>query len=650
VTAGLDVAPAGQEQQAPEPAPAVSPLRAISALKRAGLDAPGALAELRRLLGVLAQSGDALDLEAAGQVLGTAKVRAQLEADGSFREQRVALLASSNIDPVANLLTALLLRDATVPAIRSAGFNQWRLELLMGAPELAALGPRIVGCLLDDGAVFERIRDGIDLAEIEQRLEEFPAELAAWTESSRQTLGGLTVLTTIPLSPLRRDRLVDYRSRARLDAAWSRMNARLLDLGADGSAVVVAHEALALRAGSVFAEHRMRHVARNAYSLGYLAAYAEELARISRADLGRAAKTLILDLDNTLWSGIVGDDGTAGLKIGETYPGSAHTELQNLARDYSRQGVLLAVCSKNDDAVARDAVDNHPDMVLRSADLVAWRANWQPKPGNVAEIAAELNLGIDAMVFVDDSPFERGMMRSAQPEVRTLEVPADPAGYAAALAADGQFNILTLTAEDVSRTSAYKAQAQRDRTAATAGTMEDYLLGLGSVIEVEPLSEVNADRITQLFGKTNQFNLTGRRFGTEEIARMLSGGDSAAFGVRLRDDFGDLGLIAALVVTRSASGGDWTVENMVLSCRAFSRNIEDAVISLLLQGAAGAGAAGVRAGFVPSPKNTRFAAFYPGAGFAAAGAEGSFRHDLTDIPALPAWISTPSLPEVFHAD
>jgi FkbH-like protein len=642
VSADLDLAPAAPAQQ-----PAVSPLRAISALKRSGLDAPGAPAELRRLLSAL---GDALDIEAAGQLLGTAAVRALLAAEGSFREQRIALLASSNIDPLANLLTAVLLRDATVPTVRTAGFNQWRLELLKGAPELADLEPRIVGCLLDDSAVFERIRDGIDLAGIEQRLDEFPGEVAAWTASSRRTLGGLTVLTTIPLSPLRRDRLVDYRGRARLDAAWNRMNARLLDLGADGSAVVVAHEALAVRAGSVFAEHRMRHVARSAYSLDYLAAYAEELSRISRADLGRAAKTLVLDLDNTLWSGIVGDDGVAGLKLGGTYPGSAHTELQSLARDYSRQGVLLAVCSKNDDAVARDAVDNHPDMVLRSSDLVAWRADWRPKPGNVAEIAAELNLGIDAMVFVDDSPFERGMMRRAQPEVRTLEVPADPAGYAAALAADGQFNILTLTGEDVSRTGQYKAQAQRDRSAASAETMEDYLLGLGSVIEVEPLGELNADRITQLFGKTNQFNLTGRRFGTEQIARMAQGGDSAAFGIRLRDHFGDLGLIAALVVTRGPRGGDWTIENMVLSCRAFSRNVEDAVIRLLLQGAARAGAAGVRAGFVPSPKNTRFAAFYPDAGFAATGPDGTYRHDLKDIPALPAWISTPSLPEVFHAD
>jgi FkbH-like protein len=571
----------------------------------------------------------------------------QLAGSGEFRDQRIALLASAIIDPVPNLLSTLLLRDGTLPETRLAGFNQWQLELRQGAPAFAGLNPRLVACLLDDSAVFERVRDELDLDEVEQRLDDFAIEMADWVALSQRTLGGLTVLCTIPLSPLRRDRLIDYRSKARLDSAWHRMNSRLLELGASGSTLVLSHEALATRAGAVFAQDRLRHVAHHAFSVNYLHAYAEELSRVSRADLGQAAKTLVLDLDNTLWGGVVGDDGVAGLQLGGAYPGSAHTEVQSLARDLGLQGVLLTVCSKNDDSVAREAIDSHPEMVLRGSDLVAVRANWQPKPDNIAELAGELNLGVDSMVFLDDSPFEREHMRRLQPEVRTIALSQEPATYATTLAASGQFNTLRLTSDDLVRTDQYQAQARRSQSAASATTTEQYLLELGSAISVEPLGDHNADRIVQLFAKTNQFNLTGRRYGTEQIAQMRGDGHGAAFGIRLTDNFGDNGLIAAVAVDLDESG-HWCVGNFVLSCRAFSRNVEGALLTLLLTAARDSGVPGVRATFTQTAKNAKFADFYLKLGFTPGVVPGSFLHDLSQIPAMPAWIRSSSNPEVFH--
>ncbi|MFG2822934.1 HAD-IIIC family phosphatase [Kitasatospora sp. NPDC048365] len=624
---------------------ATTPLAELRALKRAGLG--GQAPRVRELLAELRAAGDPLDLEAAGSLLAGRAAREQLADSGAFTARPVALLGSSTLDALPPLLTATLLADGVLPEIRSAGFNQWRFEILAGAPTLKDLRPQVTALLLDEAAVFDGVADRLDPAEIERRCAALPAELAGWARACRETLGGLVVLATVPLTPLTRDRRVDYPGKARLAAAWHRMNAAILDLAAPADSVLVldldgvaAHG----RGGAVRAGDRMRHAAGQAYAPEFLAAYAEELGRVVRAGLGRAAKCLVLDLDHTLWGGVVGDDGVAGLRLGGAYPGSAHRELQELAADLKQQGVMLAVCSKNEETIAREAVDTHPEMALRTGDFVAFSANWQPKPGNVAAMAERLNIGADAMVFVDDNPVERGLMRELLPQVATVGLPADPAGYAAVLAARGDFNVLSLTEEDRTRTELYRARAARAELADTAGSLEDYLAGLESELTVQPLDGLNSARIVQLFGKTNQFNLTGRRFTADEVA----GGGLDFFAARLTDRFGDNGLIAALALGRDADGAR-TVENFVLSCRVFSRRVETALLSLVLRAAAAEGAGEVRARYVETAKNRQFAGFYPDHGFAAAGEEpGAYRHTLRELPELPRWIRINGQQEAFR--
>ena len=634
------------------------PLGELRALKRSGL--AGAGARVRELLAELHTAADPLDLEAAGALLAREEQRAQLASESGMRTQRVALLGSSTLDALPGLLTASLVHQGVVPEIRSTGFNQWRLEVLSGAPSLRDLHPGVVACLLDDAAVFEGIADPLDPAEVEACCAAFPEQLGAWVDACHRELSGLVVLCTVPLGPLRRDRVRDYAGKARLEAAWNRMNAAVLDLAAGRRAtVVLSASGIAARAGRVFATDRMRHVAGHAYAPEFLHAYAAELTRVVRADLGMARKCLVLDLDNTLWGGVVGDDGVSGLRLGGSYPGSAHAELQGLARDLMRQGVMLAVCSKNDDEVAREAIATHPEMVLDPDSFVAVRADWNPKPGNVRELAAQLNIGTDAMVFMDDSPVERGLMRQLLPEVATVELPAQPAGYAALLAARGDFNLLGLTEEDRSRTTMYRAQVRRAELEHDAGSLEGYLLGLQSRLTVEPLGPLNSGRIVQLFGKTNQFNLTGRRYTEAGMAPRLADGTGAFFAGRLSDRFGDNGLVAAVALALEADGA-WTVENFVLSCRVFSRGVEDAVVGLILRAAAARGAPEVRASFTPTAKNRAFAGLYPSLGFtgaaaAGAGADGAgagttwFRHDLKQIPELPRWVRVSREEEAFHA-
>lgn len=656
----VDVGPAAQTA-----VKSLSPLSDLRALKREGLT--GKQVRVRRLLGALLEVGDPLDIEAAGMMLGGATQREQLAAEGAFLTQRIALLGSSTLDSLPHQLTAALVAGGILPEVRSAGFNQWQFEIRAGAPNLADLAPGVSALLLDDAAVYEEIANPLDLDEVEARCAAFPVRLGEWADAARQVLGGLIVLATVPLSPLRRDSVIDYGRKARLEAAWDAMNAEILRLAAQKQGVVVlATAAIQGRVRDTFATDRMRHVAGHIFSAEFQHEYAAELARVVRAGLGRAAKCLVFDLDNTLWGGIVGDDGAAALKIGGAYPGSAHLELQKYGRDLVAQGVMLAVASKNDEDVAQDAIANHPEMVLRPDSFVAVRANWDPKPGNVRQMAAALNIGADAMVFVDDNPLERGLMRELLPQVTTVELPNDPAGYAAIVARRGDFNLLSLTDEDLNRTAMYRAQVQREELQSGSGTLEEYLLGLDSQLTVERLGEFNAARIVQLFGKTNQFNLTGIRYTEEEVRRRTQSGEAAFFGGRLKDRFGDNGLIAAWAVTRGGDGSGaagnsaaWRIENFVMSCRVFSRNVEDAVVGLILRAAKGAGADEVRAAFIPTAKNAKFAGFYSALGFdrieTAADEQvngqgpAQFRHTLRDLAELPSWIGVTREEEIGNA-
>jgi FkbH-like protein len=272
-----------------------------------------------------------------------------------------------------------------------------------------------------------------------------------------------------------------------------------------------------------------------------------------------------------------------------------------------------------------------------------------PKPDNVRGIAEDLNIGLDALVFVDDNPVERDAMRALAPSVSTVELPDEPAGYAAHLAARGDFSTLTSTAEDRARTGMYRSQVQRKEFERGTTTLEEYLTGLGSRLSVERLSPVTADRIVQLFAKTNQFNLTGVRYGADEVARP---DERAFFGTRVADRFGDNGLIAALALGRAPDGA-WSIDNFVLSCRVFDRAVEDAIVGLVLRAARDQQAPAVLGSYRPTPKNGRFADFYSRLGFERIDAPDEeptarYRHGLDQPADLPAWLEITTDREVFR--
>ena len=305
---------------------------------------------------------------------------------------------------------------------------------------------------------------------------------------------------------------------------------------------------------------------------------ARHLARTLRGALRPSAKCLVLDLDNTLWGGVIGDDGIGGIQLGDEHPGRAFKELQRAVLGLRDRGVLLAICSKNDPAVVHEALASHPEMLIKLKDFAATRINWNPKSKNLREIATELNIGLDSLVFFDDNPVERAEVSEGAPEVNVVNVPVDPANYVRALCELAAFDVPTLTAEDRLRAQSYQAQIERRESEAQAGSLDEFLPSLQMEAEIGTWGAMTAQRIAQLVIKTNQFNTTTRRSSEAELAALHESG-LGVYWLRLTDRYGDMGLIAVSVLTKL--GSDAIVHSFVLSCRAANRGIEQTMLAYL---------------------------------------------------------------------
>lgn len=340
---------------------------------------------------------------------------------------------------------------------------------------------------------------------------------------------------------------------------------------------------------------------------------ASHIIRTVTGVLRPPAKCLVLDLDNTLWGGAIGDEGLGGIQLGDDYPGNAYKAFQRYVRGLLDRGVLLAVASKNERETVDQVFREHPEMLLRPDDIAAWQVNWQPKSGNIRALAAELNLGADALVFFDDNPVERAEVRANAPEVLVVEVPSDPLLYADALFGSGYFDQPVLSEEDRARAGMYRADHQRRALEQQAGSVEEFLLGLDMVATVGTVEPAVLGRVAQLIGKTNQFNLTTRRHSQADIERMGRDSNHVVAWLRLRDRFGDQGLVAVGIL--AAEGETGRIDTFLMSCRVMSRGVETALLAYLTDQAKRLGCREVVGEYVPTRKNGMVRGFYPAAGF-----------------------------------
>ncbi len=333
-----------------------------------------------------------------------------------------------------------------------------------------------------------------------------------------------------------------------------------------------------------------------------------------RALSGRARKLLILDLDETLWGGIVGEGGWGQLRLGGHDPvGEAYVDFQRELKALRRRGVLLALVSKNDEQSALEAIRNHPEMVLRAEDFVAWKINWEDKAQNISDLVADLNLGLESVVFIDDHPTERARVRDALPQVLVPEWPEDPALFRSALLSLRCFDVPGFSGEDLARTELYAAERRRQTLRTTVGSVEEWLQSLGIRVTVEPLSPGNMARTVQLLNKTNQMNLATRRLTEAELLAWTGAASRRLWTFRVADKYGDAGLTGILGI--DADGERVEITDFVLSCRVMGRKVEETMLSIAVEHARRLGLPRVIARYVPTERNRPCMQFFTKSGF-----------------------------------
>ncbi|MFF4764719.1 HAD-IIIC family phosphatase [Streptomyces sp. NPDC001292] len=621
------------------------------------------LADAGRLLTEYPRAGELAGRLSGAELLKAGRLLARLDPQEISQAHPGAPLVTigvtghGTLGALAPALTAHLARHGLVARTILADFDNYVFELLDPAGALNAARPDLVLCVLDPLIVFDEVPAPWRPEDVERVAAEKIGLVERLAARFAETSGTL-VLNTMPLLRGHTAQLVDHRSRARLGAVWRQANTRLLRLAEDNPSVVVLDLDPLVAHGVPVTDERLSTYAKAHLTDDLLLAYAAEIGHLARQMTGQTKKCLVLDLDNTLWGGVLGDDGIEGIELGEGYRGEAFLAFQKVVRQLGSQGVLLAAVSKNEPEAVAGALREHPRMALREEDFVQIIANWQPKHDNLNHLADTLGLNVDSFVFVDDSAFERELVRSELPGVTIVEIDGEPAWHRRNLLRDGWFDVREVTAEDRIRAARYRDDTARKSFLDSFDSTEDYLRELGVHLRIGPATEAETPRISQLTLRTNQFNLTAQRLQPGEVLERTKDPAALTLAVRAGDRFGDHGLVGAILARRD--GDLLRIDNFLLSCRVFSRSIEEACLTWVLRHARATGAAAVVARYRETAKNRRVADFYPRHGFVPADDEGddgdegggdgdsgvrTFRHELRQIEPMPSHIRIDETPE-----
>jgi FkbH-like protein len=534
------------------------------------------------------------------------------------RQWRLRLLSHGTVDLIASALVATAPRHGLLLQASVAPFGSWMQEALDRQSETHQKAFDAVLLCLDHRAFdLTPILDDRTGAEAKvQAAFEQVTRVAAALQLGRPCT---VIYQTIPAPAA--DLLGHMDSQVPGTTRWmvERLNGLLRGHRAPGQLLLDAAHLAALAGSDNWQDGALWATGKIPLSAQATPLYADHVCRLLMAQRGYSKKCLVLDLDNTLWGGVIGDDGMAGIVLGQgSAVGEAHLEVQAAALALRTRGVVLAVCSKNEDAIARQAVREHPEMLLREAQFAAFHANWQDKASNLRAIAKSLNIGVEALVFLDDNPAERNQVRFELPEVGVPELPNDVTQFAPLLLAAGYFESVQFTAEDLARAEQYQANALRTAQLGTASDLNSYLQSLDMVAEFAPFDAVGRTRITQLINKTNQFNLTTRRRNEQEVAE-LEAQAPLALQIRLKDRFGDNGMVC-VVICRTHGPQTWLLDTWLMSCRVLQRELERAVLDVVAAQAQRQGVWRLVGQYLPTEKNALVRDHYRDLGFAAEGA------------------------------
>lgn len=360
-------------------------------------------------------------------------------------------------------------------------------------------------------------------------------------------------------------------------------------------------------------DERYWHIGKAPISRHALLSFGLEYIRFLRVLSGKVYKCLILDCDNTLWGGIVGEEGLDGIKLGPAYPGLCYMAFQREILNLHDRGVILALCSKNNEEDVLDVLRNHPHMLLREEHLSTWQINWDDKATNIRRIVEELNIGMDSVIFVDESEYEIGLVKSQIPEITVLQLPQEPSRFRTEISKKGYFDSLAFSQEDRHRNKMYRNEAKRRQISSKASSIEDYLAQLQIHVQIGVPDSFHTPRVAQLTQKTNQFNLTTKRYTEGDIIGFLKDSGWDVWYLKLKDNISDMGVVGVAIV--KYHGLITEIDSLLLSCRAIGRGVEDALLAHIVTQAQSKGFDTLRGSYIPTRKNRQVSNFYEHRGF-----------------------------------
>jgi FkbH-like protein len=530
------------------------------------------------------------------------------------RPVRIALLSSYVLDPLIPFLDIECRRAGLAPTFYVAPFNQYTQQVLDTSSDLYSFGPEIVFLALDLEDLFPAIRRAPSIEELARSRDEIRVTIATLVQDLHTRCNALIVVHELAFAGRSPHGILDNRRGDGLSRWIEDLNRDLAqELHSPHTFLLPLREVLG-RAGLDGGQSRKLH---------YLAgmrhgdAALRELARCSMRYVkplrGLTRKCVVVDLDGTLWGGVVGEVGPEGIQLGPTAPGIEFVELQEALLNLTKRGILLAICSKNNPDDVMPVLRKHKHMVLREEHFSVVRINWRNKAENLAEIAEELNIGLDALVFIDDNPAERELIRQMLPEVLTVELPRDASQFRSTLEDLTDFELLALTREDELRASQYQANRRRQTLERSSGSLNDYLHSLEMRAEIARAGAHHVPRLVQMFNKTNQFNTTTKRYQAPDVERFLASPEHRVYVLEVADRFGDHGLVGATIVSEERAA--WRIDSFLLSCRAMELSVETVLLKRICDAASRRDVPRLVGEFVPTTKNGPTADFYSRHGF-----------------------------------
>jgi FkbH-like protein len=531
---------------------------------------------------------------------------------------RVAILRSVTVEPLAPMFVAQAASEGIDVELLLGDFGTYAQDILGPKSALYTFAPDVVflyvHCADIAPELWERF-SGLSAEQVAAVVTRVTSNFEQWIAVLRERTRAHIVVHGLAAPAQVQHGVLDAQLAHGQEDAIREINRGLLALTRGHASIYrLDLDALIARHGrTLWHDERLWQRARLPVSAACLPYLTAEWLRFLVPLAGRLAKVLAVDLDNTLWGGIIGEDGFDGIQLGPDPPGSHYRDLQQAILDLYHRGIILAVCSKNNDADALEALRSHPQMLLRPEHFAALRINWTEKATNLRSIAAELNLGLDAIAFLDDNPFECEQVRSVLPEVSVIQLGEDPARHAEAIRNFAAFQRLSLSEEDRSRSSYYAGDRLRADLKMTASSLEDFYRSLQMEAHIARVDATTRARIAQLTQKTNQFNLTTRRYTEQQIDDMGNDPRYEVYGVRLKDRYGDNGLVGVAIL--QFADGEAHIDTFLLSCRVIGRTLETSLLARLVEAARTRQAIRITGLFLPTKKNGPVRDFYADHGF-----------------------------------